>query len=344
MNERLTPSTIDDLLRVSGEYLYHREGQELEFKEQFNRSGLAEYFKDFAAFANNRGGYLIFGIKDSPRARIGLTEKSLEQFEGIDAERITGFLLEIFSCAIHWEQSTHTVENMKFGCFYIHECRSKPIIAKIDHGKDNSIRNGEIYYRYGGRTQKIQFGELQSIINKRIENNNQQWLNLVERIKTSGPENVAVYDMQQGTIENGNNQVLLVDEALVKQMNFIKEGEFNEVKGAKTLKLIGEVKPIDTVEVIKKVKENLVKEYPLSAKEMVSEVKKKFAGVMEHEVWDILKANKIRGDSVYSAYNFRSKKHEDIYTTSGVLSKGTPCIFNNNCVEFILKILKTKRG
>jgi predicted HTH transcriptional regulator len=41
--------------------LHHREGQELEFKEQFSFAGLAEYFKDFAAFANNRGGYLIFG-------------------------------------------------------------------------------------------------------------------------------------------------------------------------------------------------------------------------------------------------------------------------------------------
>jgi len=41
-------------------YLFHREGQTLEYKEQFNFSGLADYFKDFAAFANNKGGYLIF--------------------------------------------------------------------------------------------------------------------------------------------------------------------------------------------------------------------------------------------------------------------------------------------
>lgn len=56
---------VEELLRKKGEYLFHREGQELEFKEQFNLAGLADYFRDVAAFANNRGGYLIFGVKDS---------------------------------------------------------------------------------------------------------------------------------------------------------------------------------------------------------------------------------------------------------------------------------------
>ncbi len=36
--------------------LFHRESQSLEFKEQFNFAGLADYCRDFAAFANNRGG------------------------------------------------------------------------------------------------------------------------------------------------------------------------------------------------------------------------------------------------------------------------------------------------
>jgi predicted HTH transcriptional regulator len=30
---------------------------------------------DFAAFANNRGGYIIFGIKSAPGIRIGCAEK-----------------------------------------------------------------------------------------------------------------------------------------------------------------------------------------------------------------------------------------------------------------------------
>src|SRR5262245_51164384 len=72
-NPMIVESHIRSLLQVSGKYLRHREGQELEFKEQFNLAGLADYFRDFAAFANNRGGYLIFGVQDSPRIPIGLS-------------------------------------------------------------------------------------------------------------------------------------------------------------------------------------------------------------------------------------------------------------------------------
>ncbi|MCG7851555.1 MAG: ATP-binding protein [Methanosarcinaceae archaeon] len=96
---------IIELLRVKGSYLFHRENQELEFKEQFNFAGLGEYFRDFAAFANNRGGYLIFGVQDSPRIPTGLSDTSLDQLNKLDPERITGFLLEIFSSDIHWEQN-----------------------------------------------------------------------------------------------------------------------------------------------------------------------------------------------------------------------------------------------
>jgi predicted HTH transcriptional regulator len=94
-------TVIGELLRLKkGGNLYHREGQELEFKEQFSFAGLADYFRDFAAFANNRGGYLIFGVKDSPRALVGLSEKAKVQFDKIDSEKITGYLLDIFTSDI----------------------------------------------------------------------------------------------------------------------------------------------------------------------------------------------------------------------------------------------------
>ncbi|PAV24427.1 hypothetical protein CF392_16350 [Tamilnaduibacter salinus] len=71
-------------------------------------------------------------------------------------------------------------------CFVVHSIiwpsDAKPVIARKDEGKDQIIKNGEIYYRYGGRTQKIQSAELESIINHRIEQNNQSWLNLMAKI------------------------------------------------------------------------------------------------------------------------------------------------------------------
>ena len=106
---------IKELLRLKGNHLYHREGQELEFKEQFNLAGLADYFRDFAAFSNNRGGYLIFGVKDSPRVLTGLSRKAEKQFDKIDPEKITGYLLEIFTSDICWDQAKIEINRRSLG-------------------------------------------------------------------------------------------------------------------------------------------------------------------------------------------------------------------------------------
>ncbi len=249
---------IKELLRIQGDHLYHREGQELEFKEQFNFAGLADYFRDFAAFANNRGGYIIFGVKDSPRFPTGLSELSIRQFNKIDPEKITGYLLEIYSSDIFWEQATVRIGKKFIGVFYVYESSVKPVIAKKDEGKDQIIKNGEIYYRYGGRTQKIQYAELESIINKRIEFNNNQWFDLMSKIAHAGPQNAAILDTEKSLIEKDDARILVLDENLASKLKFVKEGQFVNKGGAPTLKLVGDVVPVSKVEVIKRVKENLI--------------------------------------------------------------------------------------
>ena len=333
---------IKELLRTKGKYLFHREGQEVEFKEQYNFAGLADYFRDFAAFANNRGGYLIFGVTDSPRIPKGLSKNSLRQFEKIDPEKITGYLLEIFSSDIRWEQYTFEYSNKYFGIFYIYEASLKPVIAKKDEGKEQIIKNGEVYYRYGGRTQKIQFAELESIINKRIELNNKLWSSLFEKIAKAGPQNAAILDTEKGIIEKDENKILVLDESLVDKINFIKEGEFVEKKGSTALKIVGDIVPINSVEIIKKVKENLIKEYPLSATELVLEVKKQLPAIKQNYIWSAIRDNKIRNNKDYSAYVFRNKKQEDEFNQSGKLPKAIPTIYNYKAVDFLIKVLKNQ--
>ena len=303
---------IREMLRVVGGRLYHREGQELEFKEQFNLAGLADYFRDFAAFSNNRGGYLIFGVKDSPRVPIGLTPSALDQFNKIDPEKITGFLLELFSADIRWEQVVVECDSKSFGVFRIFEADTKPVIAKKDEGKDQIIKNGEIYYRYGGRTQKIQYAELQSIIERRVQQNNKQWLDLMSKIGKAGPQNAAILDTERALIEKDDTKILVLDEDLANKLKFIKEG-FVRQKGETTLKLVGDVVPVDKIEVIRKVKENLTKHYPLSAMELYEEVKSALPSAGQNEIWQAIKDNGIKHNPDYSAYNFRNKKQEDYY-------------------------------
>ncbi len=331
---------IQELLRLKGKYLYHREGQELEFKEQYNFGGLGDYFRDFAAFSNNKGGYMIFGVQDSPRIPNGLNTASLDQFDKIDPEKITGFLLEIFSPDILWEQAVIEHDGKSFGVFKIHEATVKPIIAKKDEGRDQIIKNGEIYYRYGGRTQKILYAELENIINKKVEQNNTQWLDLMSKIGHAGPQNAAILDTEKALIEKDDSRILVLDEKLAGKLKFIKEGQFKEKKGAATLKLIGDIVPVDKVEVIKRVKENLVKKYPLAAMEMVQEVKSQLPSVTPNIIWQTIKENDIKNDLAYSAYNFRNKKQEDNFLKTGGLLTATPSIYNHQAVDFIVNIIK----
>ena len=332
---------ISELLKVKGKYLFHREGQCLEFKEQFNLAGLADYFRDFAAFANNKGGFLIFGVTDSPRVAAGMNEKSLASFNKIDPEKITGFLLDIFSSSISWEQAVVEIEGKQFGVFRIDIAENKPVIARKDEGRDQIIRNGDIYFRYGGRTQRIQSAELENIINRRIEEANRDWINLVREIGPGGPKEALVLKTKQ-QLEDGKGGSFVVDEELIEKLKFIKEGQFDEKKGATSLKLIGDVVPVDTVEVEKVVKENLLKEYPYSATELAGEVRKRSKGVGTNAIWKAIAENGLKNDRDYSAYNFRNRKQQEQFEKTGKVSASTPSLYNAATIDLLVKLFENE--
>jgi Schlafen, AlbA_2 len=345
MNSNLNEEIITELLKVKEDgNLYHRESQTLEFKESFNFAGLADYLRDFAAFANNKGGYIVFGVKDRPnRELIGLRERSFEQFDKLDPERITGFILDIFSSDIKWAHDVFSVNNFDFGVFYVYEAKTKPIICKKDEGKDQALKNGDIYYRYGGRTQKIQFAELEDIITKRINQNNSSWMDLMSKIAKAGPGNAAILDTEKGLIEKDESQILVVDEDLIKDIQWIKEGDFSEKKGERTLKLVGKVQPINSVEVVKKVRENKYKEYPLSATELADEVKRRDSNISQSRIWSIIKENDLKNNKLYSDYVFRNKKQESEYENNGIIPKGIPSIYKTTAIDFILKVYRNEQ-
>lgn len=334
-------NVIEQILKTRPDgTLYHRESQTLEYKESFNFAGLAEYFRDFAAFANNKGGHLIFGIKDKPRRElIGLNNNAKNQLEKLDPEKISGFLLEDFTGNIVWDFDIVEINNLCYGVFYIHEATIKPIICKKDEA--NVIKNGEIYFRYGGRTQKIQYAELEAIINHRIEKQNACWMDLITKIGKSGPQNAAVLDLEKGTIEKNNSQVLVVDESLIESINWIKEGCFDEKEGAPTLKLVGQVQPIDTLEIVKREKINRLREYPLSAKELADSVKEK-CNIQQHDIWRIIKENDIKTNTDYSICNFRNKKQEEDYEQTGKVPNGTPSIYKPSTIDYIIQIFNNE--
>ena len=330
---------IEEFLKTREDgILVHRESQTLEFKENFNFSGVAEYYRDFAGFANNKGGYLVFGVKDKPRRRIGLNDKGRDHFDRLDPQTVTGHLLDDFSGQIEWECGTVELGGKVFGYFYVHEAKAKPIICKKTEGK--TLTEADIYYRYNGRTQRIRFSELEAIINNRIQEQNRQWVELAARIGKSGPANAAILDMDKRTLET-DAQVLVVDEKLVERIKFIKEGEFDEKEGAPTLKLVGDVTPVNKVEVVKHEKVNPINEYPLSAEELAKQVHER-GGVKYNLIWDIIRIKRLKENKEYAYYNFRNKKQADEYLKTGKLAKCVPSIYKPAAVDYIIQIAKSE--
>lgn len=335
----ITEEEMKEILRAKDGRLFHREGQSLEFKEQYNFAGLAEYFRDFAAFSNNKGGLLIFGVTDAPRVATGLSENSLEAFEKIDPERISGYLLEIFSSNITWEQVVFDFDGKHFGVFKISEAEIKPVIARKDEGRDQIIKNGDVYFRYGGRTQKIQAAELEGIINRRIEQTNRDWIDHVRSIGTEGPRSAIVLK-SESSLTRAKGAPLVVDEELARKLKFIKEGQFEERTGATTLKVVGDVVSVDTVAIEKVVKENLFRTYPFTAMELAIAVKNQIPSVGQSKIWRAISENKMKGDSSYSAYNFRSKKEEDQFSETRIVPSTTPVLYNQEAINLLVKLFK----
>ena len=53
-----------------------RERNNLEYKESFGLSSWAKYAKTMAAFANNQGGYILFGI---PKTKIPVYQRAVHR-------------------------------------------------------------------------------------------------------------------------------------------------------------------------------------------------------------------------------------------------------------------------
>lgn len=217
-------------------YLINRESFDLEYKQSFHYgTSMVEYCRSMVGMANNRGGKIIFGIKDSPRIPIGLQN---DKFENCDPKKFNEILLEYFSHEIHWDLSTLEFKELSFGVINITESNRKPVVCRKT--KEKLVREGAIYYRYRGETKEISYPELSNILNTEREKERILWMQHIERISDIGPQNIQLLDTFKGEIHLGNEKVLL-DSDLLDKIKFIKQGEFVEKDGAPALTLAGKI-------------------------------------------------------------------------------------------------------
>lgn len=234
--------------------LKSRESNTIEFKKAFNLGNSAAYAKTMAAFANNSGGYIVFGIEDTPRRICGLTN---DNFENMKQERLTESINSYFAPAINWEMGTVVVdvektnangvvdkEAKKVGWIYAEESESKPVIALKDNNSEN-ITAGDVFYRYRARNGKIKPAEMERIIADRIAKERDNLLKVFEVIRKSGTANLGIVNYTNGRISTPYGVDVAFDRKLVTQVlrkaKFIKEGSFNETDGIPVLKVTGNI-------------------------------------------------------------------------------------------------------
>ena len=270
-----------------------RESSWLEFKESFNWKSKDEYAKSMVAFANNKGGYIVFGIKNKPRDLVGLQSNN---FEDIDEAKITAYLNNVFAPEIIFEKFVTIVNTKKIGLLYVQQAETKPIVCLRN---DRELKEADIYYRYNARSERIKYPEIKAMFDFVKEEERKGWLEHFEKISKIGSANAVIMDTIGGEIM-GKDRMFVIDKKLVPKLKFIKEGDFQE-KGKLALKLIGDVKPvsiivgksrdgvgvritddIDASALRLREDEILKKKYPLNYRKLVEKLRERFSDFKEN--------------------------------------------------------------
>lgn len=268
-------------------HVKRRESYNLEYKQSFQLGdNLLKYVKTLVGMANNKGGTMIFGIKDSPHLPIGM---QTDKFQEVDPAKIDRLIREYFSPELIWESTEFKFQENVFGAFIVKESEVKPIVCK--KSKDLILREGAIYYRYRAETKEIEYPELRNLLDKEKDKEKNLWMTLIQKIGNIGAQNISLLDTYKGEINIGNQKVLM-DEKIIKKLKFIKEGNFTEKEGEgfPTLKLIGDVD--GTINLENSIHTDSL--YPFLFKDIVFRL-----GINRHDFTCILEKLKIKGNTEY---------------------------------------------
>jgi hypothetical protein len=197
--------------------------------------------------ANNRGGQIIFGVKNRPHIPIGLTNNKFQEF---DIAKLNQIISMYFSHEISWELKTLQVEGSKlkqmnlfseflsFGQITVYESKKKPIICKKSF--NDVLREGAVYYRYRGETKEVDYEEFDEMLKIEKQKERYLWMQLVNKISEIGPQNILLLDSFKGEIHIGNTKVL-IDNWLFDKLKTIINNEGTDIDENVALKLIGTI-------------------------------------------------------------------------------------------------------
>jgi hypothetical protein len=221
------------------------ETDEHECKASFRLRNAYVWLRAVAALANNRGGYILFGVHDKDAACADGVDKSFavigltgSDFANLDPADLTSHIKAKLDPTPRVGAATIELDGKTVGVLHVEQHPSRPVIATRQEG---DIREGDIFFRYPGQSSRIKYGDLRTMLDERDASARQQILPMVEKLLQRGPDRVLLADLEEGVLDDGKRPIT-IDKSLLDQLSFIREGEFNEVAGAPALRLIGEVR------------------------------------------------------------------------------------------------------
>ena len=209
----------------------------IEGKESFNWGSKHDYCKTLAGMANNKGGYILFGVKDGSFEIVGIADDRMDRF---DLKKANEYITRTFNQAFVLEKGQFTIGGKTIGVLHVSVSANKPVVCTLD---GNTLFSGDIFYRYPGETRRIQAPELEALLKQRDTSAENRLLHLVAKLAESGAHNAAVINLASGEVTGERGQ-FLIEESLLDKIKFITEGRLEEKDGAPTLRVVGDVKPI----------------------------------------------------------------------------------------------------
>jgi hypothetical protein len=233
------------------------ESDEFECKEGFSLHNFSKPLRTIAGFANNRGGYLFFGVKDKPLgfAVCGLAD---DRFTDTDQNKFSQTIRSVLEPTPRFRVACLKLDTLTVGVIHVEPHSAKPVIASKTEG---DVAEGAIYFRYPGETKAICYADLRAILDERDQRSREAILPMVQRLLELGPRDAMVANLADGQLEGGQRPII-IDQQLVERIKFIRDGQFDEVDGAETLRLVGNVSAVDlsSVTTIKTVRTEVTEE------------------------------------------------------------------------------------
>ncbi|WP_374346817.1 RNA-binding domain-containing protein [Phenylobacterium sp.] len=240
-----TPSEEEQvvaLFRLEKSGLWRLAGGEtdgVECKREVNPRKLAPIVRAMAGMANNRGGLILLGVEDKSGLVVGLPD---DEFERLDPVKLTSAAQAHLQPVPSFTKGVVRLGDLRVGYVNVARCLDRPVIV---FSPGDRMENGAVFYRYPAETAAIRFGEFRSLLDERDARRFRELAAATQRIAEIGVQRAAILNTADGRIDMEGSTRLVLDAALLDQINFIREGEFRETEGAPTLKVVGEIATVD---------------------------------------------------------------------------------------------------